>query len=343
MLATLRKMPSSGNGSSPMPEHRGSEGNGNGDDDPTSAQVMRQQQHQQQQQQQNSQDYLPSFNNNAHQPQLDGRNQAAPNLVLVQQQLQHQPRLQQNQATATTIQGFDGSQLAALGPNSATAVAQLQQLVSIQQSLFLQQQLLQAGNQGMANARSGVMMYTGDSNPAQLAAISGTNTASAIGMMPPASSIFCGDTTATMPSNNSSSAAPGNTNSIKAGRRNAGEGKRGGETSFPVKLHRILSTPQFMDIICWLPHGRSWRILKPSAFEERIIPLYFRHAKYASFMRQVRVTMTYLLYHGSSFGSVYRCISELHCVQWYGLLFTLTEHCVALGKWMGVSEGDERI
>lgn len=59
------------------------------------------------------------------------------------------------------------------------------------------------------------------------------------------------------------------------------------EPPFPVKLHRILSNPEFSDIICWLPHGRSWRVLKPKAFEEKIIPMYFRHAKYASFMRQV--------------------------------------------------------
>lgn len=61
----------------------------------------------------------------------------------------------------------------------------------------------------------------------------------------------------------------------------------GKEPPFPVKLHRILSNQEFSDVICWLPHGRSWRVLKPKAFEEKVIPLYFRHAKYASFMRQV--------------------------------------------------------
>ena len=62
----------------------------------------------------------------------------------------------------------------------------------------------------------------------------------------------------------------------------------GKEPPFPVKLHRILSNPEYNDIVSWLPHGRSWRVLKPKAFEEKVIPLYFRHAKYASFMRQVR-------------------------------------------------------
>jgi hypothetical protein len=62
----------------------------------------------------------------------------------------------------------------------------------------------------------------------------------------------------------------------------------GKDPPFPVKLHRILSNPEYNDVISWLPHGRSWRVLKPKAFEEKVIPLYFRHAKYASFMRQVR-------------------------------------------------------
>jgi hypothetical protein len=59
------------------------------------------------------------------------------------------------------------------------------------------------------------------------------------------------------------------------------------EPPFPLKLHQILSNPDYQECICWLPHGRSWRILKPSSFEQVVIPLYFRHAKYASFMRQV--------------------------------------------------------
>ena len=65
-------------------------------------------------------------------------------------------------------------------------------------------------------------------------------------------------------------------------------GAPGKDPSFPVKLHRILSNPDFCEVIIWLPHDSSWRVLKPKLFEERVIPLYFRHAKYARFMRQVR-------------------------------------------------------
>jgi HSF-type DNA-binding len=43
------------------------------------------------------------------------------------------------------------------------------------------------------------------------------------------------------------------------------------------------SNPEFQDIIAWLPHGRSWRILQHKAFEERVIPLYFRHGRYSRY------------------------------------------------------------
>lgn len=59
------------------------------------------------------------------------------------------------------------------------------------------------------------------------------------------------------------------------------------EHSFPTKLHKMLSDDEHKEFICWLPHGRSWKVLKQHGFEEKVIPLFFRHAKLASFMRQV--------------------------------------------------------
>jgi hypothetical protein len=59
------------------------------------------------------------------------------------------------------------------------------------------------------------------------------------------------------------------------------------EPTFPAKLHLILSNPQFEDIVAWMPHGRSWRILKPDVFEDRVLPLFFCHCRLSSFMRQV--------------------------------------------------------
>lgn len=56
--------------------------------------------------------------------------------------------------------------------------------------------------------------------------------------------------------------------------------------NFPAKMHSILSRPDLADIICWMPHGRSWRVLKPREFEIKVIPTYFEHSKFSSFIRQ---------------------------------------------------------
>lgn len=58
------------------------------------------------------------------------------------------------------------------------------------------------------------------------------------------------------------------------------------EPTFPVKLHSILSNREYEDIISWLPHGRSWRIVQQQAFKEKVIPIFFRHGRYSSFARQ---------------------------------------------------------
>lgn len=68
---------------------------------------------------------------------------------------------------------------------------------------------------------------------------------------------------------------------------NGRRSSKGGGSNFPAKLHDILSRTDITDIISWSPHGRAWRVLKPKAFEEKIIPKYFRHCKYNSFTRQV--------------------------------------------------------
>lgn len=56
--------------------------------------------------------------------------------------------------------------------------------------------------------------------------------------------------------------------------------------NFPAKMHSILSRPDLADIVSWMPHGRAWRVLKPREFEVRVIPTYFEHAKFSSFIRQ---------------------------------------------------------
>ncbi|KAL3774633.1 hypothetical protein ACHAW5_009576 [Stephanodiscus triporus] len=57
--------------------------------------------------------------------------------------------------------------------------------------------------------------------------------------------------------------------------------------TFPAtEMHAILTNPALADVVGWAPHGRSWRILKPRDFEIRVLPKYFEHSKFSSFVRQ---------------------------------------------------------
>jgi len=59
-------------------------------------------------------------------------------------------------------------------------------------------------------------------------------------------------------------------------------------STFPPKLHKLLSNPEFSHIIGWMPHGRSWRVFEPDIFSKYVLPKYFsQQSKYSSFMRQV--------------------------------------------------------
>lgn len=54
-----------------------------------------------------------------------------------------------------------------------------------------------------------------------------------------------------------------------------------------IKLNAMLSNPELSNIITWMPHGRSWMILKPKNFVSTVMPYYFESANYNSFLRLV--------------------------------------------------------
>jgi HSF-type DNA-binding len=85
------------------------------------------------------------------------------------------------------------------------------------------------------------------------------------------------------------------------------------EPKFPMKLHMILSDPTYEHIISWLPHGRSWLIHDQKAFEQKVIPLFFRHGKFSSFARQVNGWGFIRVSHGPDMGSYYH---EVRGVRW---------------------------
>jgi len=56
--------------------------------------------------------------------------------------------------------------------------------------------------------------------------------------------------------------------------------------NFPSKMHAILARQDLKDLITWLPHGRAWVVSNSKEFEKRVLPVYFEHQKYSSFVRQ---------------------------------------------------------
>ena len=55
----------------------------------------------------------------------------------------------------------------------------------------------------------------------------------------------------------------------------------------PVKLYAILSNPDYSDIITWMHHGRSWKVLSQQRFLDVVVPVYFEYSNYNSFNRLV--------------------------------------------------------
>ena len=62
---------------------------------------------------------------------------------------------------------------------------------------------------------------------------------------------------------------------------------------FPERLMAILSDPSLSDTIAWLPHGRSFVIIRPDVFAEQVLPKYLpstdprASTKYPSFTRKL--------------------------------------------------------
>ena len=59
------------------------------------------------------------------------------------------------------------------------------------------------------------------------------------------------------------------------------------EELFPAKLHKILSTSDYVHIIRWKPHGRAWAVVNKDLFTSVVLPRFFNHSKFESFNRSV--------------------------------------------------------
>jgi len=56
---------------------------------------------------------------------------------------------------------------------------------------------------------------------------------------------------------------------------------------FPLKLMQILEDDEFSDIISWMPNGKTFIILRPKAFVNKVLPNNFKSVQYTSFTRKL--------------------------------------------------------
>lgn len=74
---------------------------------------------------------------------------------------------------------------------------------------------------------------------------------------------------------------------------------------FPVKLHALLCSGKYEDIISWQPTGRSFIIYSPKEFVKSVMPKYFRQTKLRSFQRQLNLYDFKRVTEGADIGGYY--------------------------------------
>ncbi len=89
-----------------------------------------------------------------------------------------------------------------------------------------------------------------------------------------------------------------NNNVVK---RNTG----GVSKTFPERLHELLTEKKVQEIICWMPHGRCFKVKNSKDFETSVMPVYFTHTKITSFQRQLNLYGFKRLTKGPDRGSYY--------------------------------------
>jgi HSF-type DNA-binding len=58
--------------------------------------------------------------------------------------------------------------------------------------------------------------------------------------------------------------------------------------SFPLKLYDVIAIAD-PKVIRWINNGTAFKVFDTKAFEEHLLPLYYRHSKFTSFQRQLNL------------------------------------------------------
>jgi hypothetical protein len=65
------------------------------------------------------------------------------------------------------------------------------------------------------------------------------------------------------------------------------ESEKRSPPNFLLKLYQILETNEFNHIVEWGDNGKSFIVKNTNEFSDKVLPKFFKHNNYASFVRQV--------------------------------------------------------
>ncbi|PWA74188.1 heat shock transcription factor A7A [Artemisia annua] len=65
-----------------------------------------------------------------------------------------------------------------------------------------------------------------------------------------------------------------------------------GPPPFLTKVYDMVEDKSIDDIICWSRGGQSFVVLDPQAFSTNLLPRYFKHNNFSSFVRQLNTYKT---------------------------------------------------
>lgn len=74
---------------------------------------------------------------------------------------------------------------------------------------------------------------------------------------------------------------------ISISNKNSTQEKKNFNANFLMKLYQILESPELSGIIEWGDNGKYFKVKNITEFTEKVLPKYFKHNNFASFVRQV--------------------------------------------------------
>ena len=78
---------------------------------------------------------------------------------------------------------------------------------------------------------------------------------------------------------------------------NITEEKKNLPPNFLLKLYQILENNEFANIIEWGENGKFFVVKNLNEFTEKVLPKFFKHNNFSSFVRQVYIYCNKVKYH----------------------------------------------